>query len=140
MTIKERIFQAILFETIAVILSLFLVKLLMKQSQSSDVMITGMLIAISLIAMIWTFIFNWLFDRVFTGEKVQRSVKVRVLHVILFEGGLLIFTLPLIAFVLKINLWQAFLMDIALTLFILVYAFVFYWIYDHIRARLMKTH
>ncbi len=140
MTIKERIFQAILFETIAVVLSLFLVKLLMKQSQSSDAMITGMLIAISLIAMIWTFIFNWLFDRVFTGEKVQRSVKVRVLHVILFEGGLLIFTLPLIAFVLKINLWQAFLMDIALTLFILVYAFVFYWIYDHIRARLMKTH
>lgn len=140
MKITERIFQAILFETIAVVLSLFLVKLLMKQSQSSDAMITGMLIAISLIAMIWTFIFNWLFDRVFTGEKVQRSVKVRVLHVILFEGGLLIFTLPLIAFVLKINLWQAFLMDIALTLFILVYAFVFYWIYDHTRARLMKTH
>ncbi len=140
MKITERIFQAILFEAIAVVLSLFLVKLLMKQSQSSDAMITGMLIAISLIAMIWTFIFNWLFDRVFTGEKVQRSVKVRVLHVILFEGGLLIFTLPLIAFVLKINLWQAFLMDIALTLFILVYTFVFYWIYDHTRARLMKTH
>lgn len=137
MTTKERIFQAILFETIAILLSMGWVKLLSLFGFTSDnsqqnAELWAMLIGISLIAMVWTFIYNLLFDKVFTGEKLARPVWLRVVHIIGFEGGLLCFTLPLVMWVMKIGPWQAFMLDISLTLLILVYGFIFYWIYDRI--------
>lgn len=140
MTIKERIFQAVLFETLAILLSLGWVKLLslfaIQQAHSThDSGVLLMLIGISLIAMIWTFIYNLVFDKVFTGDKLARPVWLRVLHIVGFEGGLLYFTLPLVMWVMGIGLWQAFLLDISLTLLILVYGFVFYWVYDVARAK-----
>ena len=135
MTIKARIWQAILFETIAILLSLGWVKLLSffgftgSESQPNS-SILALLIGISLIAMIWTFIYNLLFDKFFTGEKLARPLCLRVLHIVGFEGGLLGFTLPLVMWVMNIGLWQAFMLDISLTLLILVYGFMFYWIYD----------
>lgn len=135
MTTKARIGQAILFETIAILLSLGWVKLLSffgftgSESQHNS-SILALLIGISLIAMIWTFIYNLLFDKFFTGEKLARPLWLRVLHIVGFESGLLGFTLPLVMWVMNIGLWQAFMLDISLTLLILVYGFIFYWIYD----------
>ena len=135
MTTKARIGQAILFETIAILLSLGWVKLLSlfgftgSESQHNS-SILALLIGISLIAMIWTFIYNLLFDKFFTGEKLARPIWLRVLHIVGLEGGLLGFTLPLVMWVMNIGLWQAFMLDISLTLLILVYGFIFYWIYD----------
>lgn len=143
MKIKERIFQACLFETLAILLSLAWVKLLAhvgisqsEKSQNSAVLL--MLIGISLIAMVWTFVYNLVFDKVFTGEKLARPVWLRVVHILGFEGGLLCFTLPLVMWVLKMGLWQAFLLDISLTVLILVYGFGFYWVYDMVRAKVLK--
>lgn len=144
MKTKERIFQAILFEVIAIILSWGLVKILtffgfgeQQSTQNSHVLL--MLIGISLIAMIWTFVYNILFDKIFTGEKLARPVWVRMVHIVGFEGGLLCFTLPLVMWVMKIGLWQAFMLDISLTLMILVYGFIFYWVYDNVRAKWVKS-
>ncbi|MGL5251596.1 MAG: PACE efflux transporter, partial [Moraxella sp.] len=91
-----------------------------------------MLIAISIIAMVWTFFYNLLFDKVFTGNKLARPLWLRALHILGFEGGLLLFTLPLVMWVMRLTLLQAFLLDISITLMILVYGFVFYWVYDWI--------
>ena len=87
MTTKARIWQAILFETIAILLSLGWVKLLSffgftgSESQHNS-NILALLIGISLIAMIWTFIYNLLFDKFFTGEKLARPLWLRVLHIV----------------------------------------------------------
>lgn len=136
MTIAERIFQAVLFEVIAIILSVILLKIFINHTNTLT--LSGLFVAISLIAMMWNFIFNWGFDKYFSGEKTQRPIIIRALHAILFEGILLILTLPLIMFTLKISLWQAFIMDILLTIFILIYTFIFHWIYDHSRIRFFK--
>ncbi|WP_394261958.1 PACE efflux transporter [Moraxella boevrei] len=144
MNIKERIFQAILFETLAIMLSWGLVKILTffgfgEQQTSENSHVLLMLIGISLIAMIWTFVYNIVFDKIFTGEKLARPVWVRVVHIVGFEGGLLCFTLPLVMWVMSIGLWQAFLLDISLTVLILVYGFIFYWVYDNVRAKWVKS-
>lgn len=144
MKTKERIFQAVLFEVIAIILSWGLVKILTffgmgEQEETNNSQVLLMLIGISLIAMIWTFIYNLIFDKRFTGEKISRPVWVRVVHIVGFEGGLLCFTLPLVMWVMKIGLWQAFMLDISLTLMILVYGFIFYWVYDNVRAKWVKS-
>lgn len=150
MTIKERILQAVLFETLAILLSLGWVKLLsffaLQKTQSAHVQsahvqsthdgkVLLMLMGISLMAMIWTFIYNLLFDKCFVGDKLARPVWLRVLHIVGFEAGLLCFTLPLVMWVMGIGLWQAFVLDISLTLLVLAYGFGFYWVYDVLRAK-----
>lgn len=144
MKIKERLFQACLFETLAILLSLVWVKLLAhvgisqsSESPNNSTMLL-MLISISLIAMVWTFVYNIVFDKVFIGEKLARPVWLRVVHILGFEGGLLCFTLPFVMWVMQIGLWQAFLLDISLTVLILVYGFGFYWVYDMVRAKVLK--
>lgn len=78
------------------------------------------------------FVFNVGFDRAMlrmTGSAVK-SMPVRVLHTLMFEGGLLILLVPMIAWYLAIPLMAALMMDLAIMLFYLVYTFFFNIAYD----------
>lgn len=86
----------------------------------------------SLVAAIWNYIYNLLFDKAMvrlTGS-VRKSPRVRVVHALLFELGLLTVFLPGVAWYLKISLLDALLMDLAVAGFYVVYAFVYNWAYD----------
>lgn len=132
MSPKERIFQAILFETLLVVLMTLLTVWFTQHGVGE----TGaLMIAISAIALIWNVIFNWLFDKKFNAPRETRSLKIRLLHAVLFEGGLLLATLPLIMLWLQMSFWQALMMDIAMTIFVLIYTMIFHWIYDNARAK-----
>lgn len=127
----ERIFHAILFEVLAVSLSIAGLALFTEHKVTT---LSGTMIVIATIAMIWNFIFNFIFDRYATGDKEKRSLRLRVFHVVLFEVGLLLLTIPAMAWMLGVSLWEAFIMDVGVTIFITIYAFVFNYIYDHSRA------
>ena len=86
------------------------------------------------LATLWNFAYNYGFDAVMrraTGTTLK-SAPLRVLHAVLFEGGLLLVLMPFIAWYLQVSLWQAFVMDLSFALFYLVYALVFNWGYDHL--------
>ncbi|MBO4121382.1 PACE efflux transporter [Cupriavidus gilardii] len=86
----------------------------------------------SLVAAIWNYVYNLLFDKAMvrlTGS-VRKSPRVRVAHALLFELGLLTVFLPGVAWYLKISLLDALLMDLAVAGFYVVYAFVYNWAYD----------
>lgn len=91
-------------------------------------------IASATIATIWNYVYNLSFDRILQRLRgsTLKTAPIRVLHAALFEGGLLVILLPLIAWYLGIGLWQAFLMDVSFALFYMGYAFVFNWIYDRL--------
>jgi uncharacterized membrane protein len=55
---------------------------------------------------------------------------VRLLHAVLFEGGLLIVLMPFIVWYLGASLTQAFLMNGSFALFYMVYALGFNLVYD----------
>lgn len=133
--IVERIFHAVLFEVLAVLLTIVGLILFTEHQLMA---VSGLVILISLIAMVWNFIFNWIFDYFFPASRETRGLKIRLLHVILFEGGLLCMTLPLVAYILKVSLWQAFMIDLAMTVFIVIYTLIFNYIYDHTRAMIVK--
>jgi uncharacterized membrane protein len=80
----------------------------------------------------WNYLYNLMFDHALLriAGHVSKSLAVRVLHAILFEGGLLMILLPFIAWYLGVGLIEAFLMDVSFAVFYLVYAFVFNWLYD----------
>jgi uncharacterized membrane protein len=85
-------------------------------------------------AMVWNYIYNWLFDHALirrTGTTAK-TVATRVVHAVLFEVGLVMMLMPPIAWYLGISLWDAFVMDAAIALFYMGYAFVFNLAYDRV--------
>jgi uncharacterized membrane protein len=91
-------------------------------------------VVFSLMAMVWNYYYNRLFDlwllrRRGTSIKRQRD---RVLHALVFEGGLLVTTLPMIAWWLEMSLWQALVMDLSMVLFYLVFAYLYNLAYDRV--------
>lgn len=131
MKTTERIFHAVLFEVLAVSLSILGLAIFTSHDITA---LSGTMIVIATIAMIWNFIFNWIFDKFFTGEKKERTLSFRIFHVVLFEIGLLVVTIPVMAYLLNVGLLEAFMMDIGVTIFITIYAFTFNLVYDNVRA------
>lgn len=129
---KERVLHALIFEIGAVCLSAAVVLLF---SDMGAHLALGLGVVMSVMAVLWNFVFNCLFDKVFTKPRQTRSLGVRLLHTISFEGGLLIFTIPVVAYMLKLTLWQALLADVTLTVLITLYALVFNFVYDHWRLK-----
>ena len=130
----ERVFHSVLFEALAVTLSVGGLILFTDFDASK---LAGCLVLISLIAMVWNFIFNMGFDKIFVGEKRHRSLALRALHAVSFETGLVVITTPILAHMLHTSLKQAFMMDIGVTLFIMFYTIVFNYVYDTVRHRVM---
>jgi uncharacterized membrane protein len=93
----------------------------------------GLAVSTSLLALAWNMAFNTLFE---AWERRQasraRTLKRRVLHAIGFEGGLVVMTVPLIAWWLDMGWWPALLTDLGLVVFFLFYTFVFNWVFDHV--------
>lgn len=131
MSVWERIFHAVLFEILAITLSVVGLAIFTDHPVGE---LSGTMIVVATIAMIWNFIFNAVFDRFVTGQRELRSWRTRLVHTTMFEAGLLFFTVPTIAMILGISVWEAFILDIGVTIFITCYAMVFNFTYDHTRA------
>lgn len=134
MSAKERLFHAVLFELGAVLLTTLVVTAASDVGTGSAL---GVGVLIAVIAMLWNVVFNWIFDQFFTAPRTTRSFGLRLAHTLAFEGGLLIATIPIVAFMLDLTLWQAFVADVAISLLITLYALVFNWAYDHLRERFL---
>ena len=126
----DRLRQLLLFE----IIGLVLVAPLASWITGDGIGTMGVLVvAISLIAMVWSGGFNYLFDRIELargGHLSRRGWGVRVLHASLFELGLTLITLPLIVWMLKLSVVDALLLDVGFIVFYLLYALLFYRVYD----------
>ena len=125
----DRLRHAISFEVIALILVIPAGAILFNVPLH-DFGVVGIVSAT--LATLWNLGYYVLFDLTLqrlTGTTLKSRI-VRVLHALVFEAGLLMVLLPFIAWYLGISLWDAFVLDIALAAFYLVYAYVFNLIYD----------
>lgn len=128
-TTRDRIRHAICFE----IIGLLLIIPLGAVGFGMDVKDVGAItIAGATVATFWNYVYNLLFDKAMkrlTGS-VHKTFVIRALHAVFFELGLLLVTLPMIAYYLGIGFWQALAMDVAFVVFYLIYTFVYNWVYD----------
>jgi len=130
-TLADRIRHTLMFEAIA----LFLVAVVGSWITGRSVETVGMLgLMFSGLAMFWNFTFNWLFDLwdMKYRNAAPRGVKIRIIHAVLFELALLIAGIFLVSWWLDTTYWYAFVLDIGMSSFFLVYAFSFNWSYDKI--------
>lgn len=135
-TIKERIFHGVLFEILAIGIATPLASWL-----TGEPLVTmGILSAvISLMAISWNMLFNWIFDQLQQKWQFERSIGIRILHSCAFELGLIIMAVPFIAWWINSTLIHAFILDIGLILFFLPYSFVFNLCYDKLRVRVISS-
>ena len=85
----------------------------------------------SAIAVAWNLAFNTVFEAWEARQPVRgRSVPRRIAHAALFECGLTVFLVPMIAWALEVSLWRALVYDIGLLSFFLVYTYGFTWAFD----------
>ena len=130
-TTKDRIRHTLGFE----IIGLLIFAPLASWVFGYELQLMGVIAVVgSIIATVWNFIYNLLFDHAMVRVRgdVHKTVLIRVFHALLFEGGLLLLFMPMIAWYLGITLWEAFIMDIAMASFYVVYAFIYNWIYDKV--------
>lgn len=130
-TTADRIRHAVSFEVIGIIIATPLAAFAFHLPGGDSAVI---IVASATVAMLWNYVYNLGFDHAMqrlTGGTAK-TTRIRVAHAVLFELGLLALMLPLVAWYLQISLWQALVMDIALALFYMGYAFVFNWAYDRV--------
>ncbi|MDQ7989958.1 MAG: PACE efflux transporter [Candidatus Dactylopiibacterium sp.] len=128
--IRRKVVQAVLYELVAIVIVTAGLTLFSRHDAGAA---GGLAVTTSLVAMVWNMVFNALFE---AWERRQpsreRTVARRTLHAIGFEGGLVVACVPMIAWWLDIGLWQAFVLDLWLVVFFLVYTFVFNWCFDRV--------
>ena len=130
---KRRIVHALSYEIILLVIIAVALSFIFNVPME----VTGGLgIAMAVTSVIWNMIFNYFFEKFEAKRKLKRTFGVRILHAVGFEGGLMIATIPMVAYAMQMTIWQAVVLDFSLTMCILVYTFIFQWFYDRIEARL----
>ncbi|NUU04726.1 PACE efflux transporter [Herbaspirillum robiniae] len=120
---KRKLTYACLFEALAIVFTTFGLAVIAGHDSAHS---TAAAVASSTIAFIWNFIFNGLFERWEARQaKRGRGFARRAAHAIGFEGGLVLMLVPMFAWWLDIGLWDAFVLDLGLIVFFMVYTYLF---------------
>jgi len=128
--IRRKIFYVSFFELFAIAIS---TAGLAYFSDSSVGRASVAAVVSSVIAVIWNLIYNTVFERWEARQVVRgRSWKRRMAHAAGFEAGLILTLVPFFAWWLSISLWQAFVLDVGLIVFFLIYTFAFSWVFDRL--------
>lgn len=120
-------FHAFSFELIALAIIVPVVSFF-SGTQSYELAVVG--IGMSVFAVAWNYVYNLMFDRWYGARREERSAKLRVLHALGFEGGLIFFTIPLIAWYLQVGLLAAVVIEGGFLVFFFFYTTIFNWLYD----------
>ncbi|KAF1021296.1 MAG: hypothetical protein GAK30_01916 [Paracidovorax wautersii] len=128
--LKRKIVYVSFYELIAVVITTTGLALLSSHSAGHASVAA---VASSAIALVWNLVYNTLFEAWESRQaKRGRGLARRIAHAIGFEAGLVVMLVPLFAWWLDVSLWHAFVLDLGLIVFFLVYTFVFNLGFDHL--------
>lgn len=126
----ERVTHMVLFEAGG----LAMVTPLASWLTSHDMGEIGVLaVGLASAAMLWNLVWNRCFDAWVPTRR--RSLAQRIAQAFGFELGLLVMTLPAVAWWMGIGLMEALWLDLGFMLFFLAYALVFNTLFDHVMRR-----
>ncbi|KII75895.1 PACE efflux transporter [Vibrio renipiscarius] len=127
MTTLEKIFNVILFEVVA--LSILVPSMSYLTNKPLQTLFFAAL-SFSCIVVTWNYIFNNLFDSLCKTPRVERGLKIRTVHTLLFEAGLIVIAIPALAWFLQITFFEAFIVELGFLVFFLFFNPAFHFIYD----------
>ncbi|MDR5868335.1 PACE efflux transporter [Halomonas koreensis] len=122
---KERVTHMVLFEAIGLALVTPLASGLTGHGVGE---IGALAVGLASVAMLWNLVWNRLFDAWVPTRR--RRLGQRLAQAVGFELGLLVMTLPAVAWWLGIGLVEAFWLDLGLMAFFLLHALIFNTLFD----------
>ena len=132
----ERLVHAVGYEVFAVLLCAPLLSWVMGKSLATA---GALAITLSVIAMLWNMVYNALVDRWVQTERIHWKASARFVHGLGFEAGLVVWCLPVAAWMLDISLLQAFMVELGFFVIILPYTVLYNWAFDKARHLLMQS-
>lgn len=118
------------YELIGAIFTIFVLGTLLGHNGGES---TVTAILVSLTATAWNYVWNSIFEWAERRFGIKgRGPIMRIVQAIGYEGGLLIFTIPLVAFLLQVSLLEALVIESGLLAFFLVFTYVYSWAFDKI--------
>lgn len=120
-SIWDRIRHTLMFEVIALSIIAIFGSWITGHSMR-DLGTLGLMM--SLLAMSWNLVYNWLFDNWYVTNRgtKPRTIPLRMVHAVLFEVVLLGVGVVAVMWWLQLNFVQALLLDIGFAVFFLIYA------------------
>lgn len=121
----DRLRHSLLYEGLLLVVTIPLLSILFNQPASH---IGALSVMLSLTAMGWNYLYNILFDhgmKRFGFPLYPRSFKLRALHAVLFELGLLSVTVPAIMYGMKFTFLQALSLDLSFLVIVPIYTIIY---------------
>jgi uncharacterized membrane protein len=127
---RRKIIYAISFETLGTVFASLALMLMSDASAGSSFVLSALA---ATVALIWSYLFNTVFEAWETRQPTRgRSFGRRAAHALLFEGGLVLLLVPVMAWWLKVTLLQALAYEAALIALFIIYTYAFTWAFDRI--------
>lgn len=90
-------------------------------------------VAVTVTATTWNYVWNMMYEAFERRRGVRgRGAWSRAMHAFGYEGGVLIFTVPLVAFLLGVSLWEGLMIEGGLLVFFLVFTVIYTWAFDKV--------
>lgn len=127
---KRRLTYVVFYELI----TLLIISTAFYLSSEKDAAHAAVLGVVTVVlAIVWNTLYNNVFEWWESGlVKRGRDAWRRVIHAVGFEAGFVLITLPLFAWWLNLSLWDAFVLDMGLTLFFMFFTLFYNWVFDHL--------
>ena len=127
---RRKIVYAVSFEALGTLLASVALMLMSEASASSSLVLS---LLTATIALSWSFVFNTGFEAWEARQPVKgRSLKRRTAHALLFEGGLVLICIPVMAWWLQVGYLEALVYEAGLIALFIAYTYAFTWGFDRI--------
>lgn len=127
---RRKIVYAVSFETLGTLVASAWLWLVSDASAQSSLVLATLT---ATIALCWSYIFNTIFEGWEARQETRgRSLRRRTIHALLFEGGLVLVCIPVLAWWLQVGWAEALVYEAGLIVVFILYTYVFTWGFDRI--------
>jgi uncharacterized membrane protein len=127
---RRKIVYAVSFETLGTLVASVALMLMSQASAGSSLALS---VLTATIALFWSYLFNTGFEAWEARQPVKgRSIRRRTVHALMFEGGLVLICIPVMAWWLQVGYIEALVYEAGLIVLFMVYTYAFTWGFDRI--------
>ena len=127
---RRKIVYAVSFETLGTLVASVYLWLVSDADAGSSLALS---VLTATIALSWSYVFNTIFEAWEARQPVKgRTLKRRTAHALLFEGGLVLICIPVMAWWLQVGYLEALVYEAGLIALFIAYSYAFTWGFDRI--------
>lgn len=127
---RRKIVYAASFETLGTLVASAYLWFVSEASPTSSFVLS---VLTATIALCWSYLFNTIFEAWEARQPIKgRSLKRRAAHALLFEGGLVLICIPIMAWWLQVGYFAALAYEVGLIALFIIYTYLFTWAFDQV--------